>query len=173
MPAAALQVRPDANVYPFVTAVAGNCSKEACTAKPSKTADRLISYPLPPPVCDEPDRQAPIEISPAFVADILSPYKAHARYLKTAEIASFREKSSDDKGKGALAKGVGRFAILESCYIDNTGHFNAVEFNICFNQLAYVMFANASRPASCRRCGADRSMSCRCPSTSSGSCPQW
>ena len=49
----------------------------------------------------EPDRQAPITITPDFVADILSPYKAHARYLKTAEIASFREKASDDKGKGA------------------------------------------------------------------------
>jgi hypothetical protein len=31
-------------------------------------------------------------------------------------------------------------AIPESCYIDDTGHFNAVEFNICFNQLAYVLF---------------------------------
>jgi hypothetical protein len=140
MPATALQARLDSNVYPFGTAVAGSSSKDAHAAKSSKPAARLISYPLPPPVCDEPDRQAPISISPDFVADILSPYKAHARYLKTAEIASFREKSCDDKGKGALAKGIGRFAISESCYIDNTGHFNAVEFNICFNQLAYVMF---------------------------------
>jgi FcoT-like thioesterase domain len=141
MTAAALQVRPDSNVYPFGTAVAGNCPKDGLTAKPSKPAARLISYLLPPSICDEPDRQAPIAISPDFVADILSPYKAHARYLKTAQIASFREKSSDDKGKGALAKGVGRFAISESCYIDNTGHFNAVEFNICYNQLTYCLLA--------------------------------
>jgi hypothetical protein len=25
--------------------------------------------------------------------------------------------------------------IAESCYIDSTGHFNAVEFQICANQL--------------------------------------
>jgi hypothetical protein len=36
--------------------------------------------------------------------------------------------------------GTGRFSIPESCYIDDTGHFNAVEFNICYNQLAYVLF---------------------------------
>jgi hypothetical protein len=141
MSATALQVRPKSNVYPFGTAVAGNCSKDACVGKACKPAGRLISYPVPPAICEEPDRQAAISITPDFVAEILQPYKAHARYLKTAEIASFREKSSDDKGKGALAKGVGRFAIPESCYIDDTGHFNAVEFNICFNQLAYVMFA--------------------------------
>jgi hypothetical protein len=142
MSAMALQICPDANVYPFNAAVAGNCPKETNSAgKAGNPVGRLVSYPLPPPVRVEPDRQAPITITPDFVADILSPYKAHARYLKTAEIASFREKASDDKGKGALAKGVGRFAIPESCYIDDTGHFNAVEFNICFNQLAYVMFA--------------------------------
>ena len=42
-----------------------------------------------------------------------------------------------------LLSGAGRFAIPESCYIDDTGHFNAVEFNICFNQLAYVIFGKA------------------------------
>ena len=40
-----------------------------------------------------------------------------------------------------LITGKGRFSIPESCYIDSTGHFNAVEFNICYNQLAYVLFA--------------------------------
>jgi hypothetical protein len=35
----------------------------------------------------------------------------------------------------------GRFSIPESCYIADTGHFNAVEFNICFNQLAYTIVA--------------------------------
>ena len=40
-----------------------------------------------------------------------------------------------------LIVGKGRFSIPESCYIDDTGHFNAVEFNICYNQLAYVLFA--------------------------------
>ena len=36
----------------------------------------------------------------------------------------------------------GDFAIPDSCYIADTGHFNAVEFNICYNQLMYVMIAH-------------------------------
>ena len=53
------------------------------------------------------------------------------------------------KGKDAgLISAKGRFSIPDSCYIDDTGHFNAVEFNICFNQLAYVPSASASRPTS-------------------------
>ncbi len=35
----------------------------------------------------------------------------------------------------------GEFSIPESCYIADTGHFNAVEFNICFNQVCYVAIA--------------------------------
>lgn len=37
----------------------------------------------------------------------------------------------------------GQFSIDDSCYIANTGHFNAVEFNICANQLAYATCAFA------------------------------
>jgi len=85
----------------------------------------------------------PITISEDLLTDILKPYRPNARYLKLAEITHFRD--SDQVEKGAkdvpLAVGVGRFAIPESCYIDDTGHFNAVEFNICYNQLAYVVFA--------------------------------
>ncbi|MEO1375818.1 MAG: FcoT family thioesterase, partial [Cyanobacteria bacterium J06635_10] len=33
------------------------------------------------------------------------------------------------------------FSIPESCYIDDTGHFNSVEFNICYNQLFYIIIA--------------------------------
>jgi FcoT-like thioesterase domain len=40
-----------------------------------------------------------------------------------------------------LFTATGTFSIGNSCYIEDTGHFNAVEFNICFNQLAYVAFA--------------------------------
>mgnify|MGYP005724103381 CR=1 FL=1 len=41
-----------------------------------------------------------------------------------------------------MISGEGEFSIDESCYIADTGHFNAVEFNICYNQLAYVLFAS-------------------------------
>ena len=39
----------------------------------------------------------------------------------------------------------GNFSIPESVYIRSTGHFNAVELVLCFNQLAYSAFAPAVR----------------------------
>ncbi|QHN32023.1 hypothetical protein GII32_18045 [Gordonia amarae] len=39
----------------------------------------------------------------------------------------------------------GRFSIAEPCYIDDTGHFNAAEFIICYNQLMYHTLAVAVR----------------------------
>jgi hypothetical protein len=83
----------------------------------------------------------PMAISDAFVSEILKPYREHARYLKSAELTQFSEEAlRNSDSKECLVTGVGRFSIPESCYIDDTGHFNAVEFNICFNQLAYVAF---------------------------------
>jgi hypothetical protein len=83
----------------------------------------------------------PMAISDAFVAEILKPYRTHAKYLKSAEITQFSETAMQDStADESLVTGTGRFSIPESCYIDDTGHFNAVEFNICYNQLAYVVF---------------------------------
>jgi hypothetical protein len=83
----------------------------------------------------------PMAISDAFVAEILKPYREHARYLKSAELTQFSEDAQrTGDANASLVTGVGTFSIPESCYIDDTGHFNAVEFNICYNQLAYVVF---------------------------------
>jgi len=83
--------------------------------------------------------ELPIRISEEFVAETIKPYRPNARYLKSAQITQARD--SDKPAKGVpLVTASGRFSIPESCYIDNTGHFNAVEFNICYNQLAYTMF---------------------------------
>jgi len=41
----------------------------------------------------------------------------------------------------AIWYATGDFCIPESCYIVDTGHFNAVEFNICYNQIFYIMTA--------------------------------
>ena len=60
----------------------------------------------------------------ALLGEVLSCYKPHCRYL--------REFSGDGRG---------RFAIPESCYIEDTGHLNAVEVNICYNQLLYASIA--------------------------------
>ncbi|MEQ8766731.1 MAG: FcoT family thioesterase [Planctomycetota bacterium] len=37
----------------------------------------------------------------------------------------------------------GRFGIPASCYIDDTGHLNSVEFKLCFNQLIEVLLVQA------------------------------
>lgn len=87
--------------------------------------------------------QMPMVISDAFLARILTPYKEHAKYLKSAQILRYHEPDFNtpiSKEQDDLVTIEGRFSIPESCYIDDTGHFNAVEFNICYNQLAYVLF---------------------------------
>ncbi len=61
---------------------------------------------------------------------ILAPYaRKGCRYLLEADL------------DWPVAQGV--FCIPESFYIDSTGHFNAVELVICYNQLSYVLFADA------------------------------
>ncbi|MCS6822943.1 MAG: FcoT family thioesterase [Cytophagaceae bacterium] len=78
-----------------------------------------------------------IEVSQEFISKVLRPYKPHATYLKKVFIESDPEKGP----LGLLAHG--EFSIPESCYIEDTGHFNAVEYNICYNQLGYVFYAHA------------------------------
>lgn len=87
--------------------------------------------------------QMPLPISDAFLAQILRPYKDNAKYLKSARLLQYYEPALGtplSKEQDDLVTIEGRFSIPESCYIDDTGHFNAVEFNICYNQLAYVLF---------------------------------
>ena len=42
---------------------------------------------------------------------------------------------------GGSASARGTFSIPFPCYIDDTGHLNSVEVNICFNQLMYYLIA--------------------------------
>ena len=72
-----------------------------------------------------------VDNSTELLDGVLACYKPHCRYLTTLEV----------EGKRAA----GTFAIPESCYIDDTGHLNAVEVNICYNQLLYSMIATAVR----------------------------
>jgi hypothetical protein len=71
----------------------------------------------------------------ALLDDVLLPYKENCRYLKTALV----ERDDDERGLSVYCT----FEIPESCYIEDTGHFNAVEFNICYNQMAYYLIAKA------------------------------
>jgi hypothetical protein len=72
------------------------------------------------------------DIDHSFLLKVLAPYRDQCRYLKRAY---FQEREGSGL-QGLLMNG--EFSIPESCYIDDTGHFNAVEYNICFNQIAYV-----------------------------------
>ncbi|WP_343899079.1 FcoT family thioesterase, partial [Corynebacterium felinum] len=57
----------------------------------------------------------------------LDPYRSKgAIYLRSCEIDT------------ATMESQGQFSIAESCYIDDTGHFNAAEFVMCYNQLMYM-----------------------------------
>ncbi|WP_405179241.1 FcoT family thioesterase [Nocardia sp. NBC_01377] len=77
-------------------------------------------------------------VSDATAADIallertMRPYASKDTiYLRRAHV----------EPRGDSIVGVGEFAITESCYIEDTGHFNAVEFNISYNQLIYYTLA--------------------------------
>ncbi len=81
-------------------------------------------------------------VSRDLLDTILEPYKEECRYLKNAEFnlpesINLPEKlKNKDQGKWYIQ---GDFSIPESCYIDDTGHFNSVEFNICYNQICYAL----------------------------------
>ncbi|WP_205678722.1 FcoT family thioesterase [Aquisphaera insulae] len=78
-------------------------------------------------------------LAPDFLDRVLGPYRPNCRYLRAA-----RAEFDGVPGWESLVIR-GEFAIDASCYIDDTGHFNAVEFNICYNQLAYVHLAHCIR----------------------------
>lgn len=68
-----------------------------------------------------------------LLARVLGPYKDHCKYLKSAHVTA-------DAG---LAAARCEFAVPESCYIDDTGHLNAVEVNIAYNQMMYYLVAKS------------------------------
>lgn len=75
-------------------------------------------------------------VSDSTLKIAIAPYKPHCHYLRGATV----EKGGNGKG---LVRALGAFAIPESCYIVDTAHFNAVEFNICYNQLFYCLVAQS------------------------------
>lgn len=68
-----------------------------------------------------------------LLAEVLRCYKPHCRYLTSMTV------SVED----GVTRGRGELGIAESCYIDDTGHLNAVEVNICYNQMLYYVIAKA------------------------------
>jgi hypothetical protein len=116
-----------------------SCGLSPCSGACKRLAAAKAALAIEAPAKAEP--QFPIAIADDFAAEILKPYRENATYLKAAEITQVNDKTAVAGTDQKLIVGKGRFSIPESCYIDSTGHFNAVEFNICYNQLAYVLFA--------------------------------
>jgi hypothetical protein len=75
---------------------------------------------------------------PHLMAQVLRPYRVHCRYLQAATLTA-EEDAHGEVRVGAVCE----FEIPESCYIDDTGHFNSVEFNICYNQMLYYTVAKS------------------------------
>jgi hypothetical protein len=78
------------------------------------------------------------EVEPSFIHRTLSPYASKGCVYQRTAVHSFHE---DKHSHGTQAT----FSIPDSCYIDSTGHFNAVELNICSNQMYYVLWADIIR----------------------------
>ena len=78
--------------------------------------------------------QATVEFAndEALLAEVLRVYKPDCRYLKSAVVTGT---------ESGLAAGRCEFAIPAPFYIDDTGHFNAVEFILCYNQMVYYVVA--------------------------------
>jgi FcoT-like thioesterase domain len=91
----------------------------------------------------------PHTVAPEFLARILSPYSpTQTDYLKEARIVQrcdlgdldAESEANSAQTETPIVTAVGYYSIPNSCYIQSTGHFNAVEYLICFNQLAYTTF---------------------------------
>lgn len=76
------------------------------------------------------------EIGAELLGRVLEPYKPDCRYLLRARC------EEPEEGADHLVRLVGELAIESSCYIEDTGHFNAVEFNISYNQLIYTLLGH-------------------------------
>jgi hypothetical protein len=77
-------------------------------------------------------------VEPAVFDAVLACYKPDCRYLKSAlvERPTVPARVGDDPDPEISL--LCEFEIPHSCYIDDTGHFNAVEWNICVNQMYYM-----------------------------------
>ncbi|HVH44706.1 MAG TPA: FcoT family thioesterase [Labilithrix sp.] len=73
-------------------------------------------------------------------------YRDNCKYLKNCSIEYIPIGGgvSPDVSEGSIVA-EGDCGLEESCYIDSTGHFNAVEFQIACNQIMYTMFAEVVR----------------------------
>lgn len=86
------------------------------------------------------------EMTREELARVLIPYRDNCKYLKhiSFEYQPIGPGVDADASEASIVA-LGDLSIPESCYIDSTGHFNAVEFQICANQLMYALGAEVTR----------------------------
>lgn len=72
-----------------------------------------------------------------LLSTVLRPYVPDCRYLKSVTF-------EPPRAPNALPTATGQFSIPKAFYIEDTGHFNAVEFILCFNQLGYMLTAHCA-----------------------------
>ncbi|MEM1168016.1 MAG: FcoT family thioesterase [Cyanobacteria bacterium P01_H01_bin.35] len=74
-----------------------------------------------------------------FLLKALKPYSSkEAVYLQEASVLGKLGSDSNYIVQG-------KFSIESPCYVDETGHFNAVEFVMCYNQIVAVSLAYATQ----------------------------
>ena len=94
----------------------------------------MTAAELTPPGRTECESAGMTPIAEDLLVRVLEPYACKgSRYLVDATYRATAD--------SVLA--YGNFSIGDSSYIRSTGHFNAVELVLCFNQLAYSAFAPA------------------------------
>jgi hypothetical protein len=79
-----------------------------------------------------------VSVDDSFIQRTLSPYARKGCIYQRTAVHCFH---SDAVSHASYST----FSIPDSCYIDSTGHFNAVEMNICVNQMFYVLWADVVR----------------------------
>lgn len=85
------------------------------------------------------------DIPPSFVEETLACYFEGCRYLQAASLEVRPDARPFESAYGrVLALARGRFTGVPPWYIRDTGHFNSIELNLCYNQLTYVALAHAA-----------------------------
>jgi len=81
-----------------------------------------------------------IAVSQDYLDQTLDCYFPHVRYLQNArvECGELGEPFESELGD-CVAVARGEFSSRPAWYIRDTGHFNSIEFNICYNQIAFVL----------------------------------
>ena len=81
-----------------------------------------------------------IAVSQEYLDQTLDCYFPNVRYLQNArvECGDLGEPFECELGD-CVAVARAEFSSRPAWYIRDTGHFNSIEFNICYNQLAFVL----------------------------------